>query len=57
MAKIEVAHARLFKRVFVCKRCGTKIKAQPRKIAEGKVKCRKCKSSTFRPKSKKTGKG
>ncbi len=57
MAKIEVAHNRLFKKVFVCKRCGSKIKAQPRKVAEGKIKCRKCKSRALRPKSKKTGKG
>ncbi|MCL6500597.1 MAG: 50S ribosomal protein L40e [Candidatus Pacearchaeota archaeon] len=57
MAKIEAAHARLFKGVFVCRRCGSKIRAHARKIAEGKVKCRKCKSRALRPKSKKTGKG
>lgn len=53
MAKIEAAHKRIFKDVFVCKRCGAKIKAQARKMAEGKVKCRKCRSSALRPKSKK----
>lgn len=56
MVKIEAAHARLFKRIFVCKRCSTKIRADPRKIAEGKIRCRKCKSSAFRPKSKKLAK-
>lgn len=56
MAKIEAAHARLFKRVFVCKRCSIKIRADPRKIAEGKIRCRKCQGSAFRPKSKKLSK-
>ena len=49
MAKIPAAQARLFKNVFVCKKCGTKIKAEPKKILEGKVKCRKCKKKAFRP--------
>lgn len=53
MAKIEAAHTRLFKEVFICRRCSSKIKAQARKIAEGKIKCRKCKSRALRPKSKK----
>ncbi|UZE93775.1 MAG: 50S ribosomal protein L40e [Candidatus Pacearchaeota archaeon] len=57
MAKIEAAYSRIFKEVFVCKRCGAKIKAQSRKVAEGKVRCRKCKSTALRPKSKKTSKG
>ena len=53
MAKIEAAQARLFKRMFICKRCSSKIKADPRKIAEGKIRCRKCRGKVFRPKSKK----
>ncbi len=53
MAKIEAAHARIFKEIFVCKKCGAKIRAQARKVAEGKIKCRKCKSKALRPKSKK----
>lgn len=56
MAKIEAVHARLFKGIFVCKNCSSKIRADPRKIAEGKIKCRKCKGSVFRPKSKKRAK-
>ena len=56
MVKVEAAHTRLFKNVFVCKKCGAKIRADPRKVAEGKVRCRKCKSTALRPKSKKTGK-
>jgi len=53
MGKIEAAHARIFKNVFVCRRCGSKIKTRSRKIAEGKARCRKCKSLALRPKSKK----
>ncbi|UCD21169.1 MAG: hypothetical protein JSW08_01320 [archaeon] len=56
MAKIKAAQDRLFRNIFVCKKCGTKIKAQPKKIAEGKVRCRKCKRNAFRPKKKKSGK-
>ncbi len=53
MAKIPAAQTRLFKNVFVCKKCGTKIKSDPKKILEGKVKCRKCKRKAFRPIKKK----
>jgi ribosomal protein L40E len=53
MAKIPEASNRLFKNVFVCKRCQLKIRADPQKILKGKVKCRKCKKSAFRPLKKK----
>lgn len=53
MGKIEAIQARLFKRIFICKNCNAKIRADSKKIAEGKIKCRKCKSSVFRPKSRK----
>lgn len=56
MAKIEAAQTRLFKGIFVCKRCGHKMKALPSKIAEGKVRCRKCKGNVLRPKRKKAAK-
>ena len=46
--KIPEAQNRMFKNVFVCKNCRSKIKANPRKIIEGKVKCRKCKKRDFR---------
>jgi formylmethanofuran dehydrogenase subunit E len=51
--KIPAAQARLFKNVFVCKNCGSKKRADARKIIEGKVKCRKCKGKAFRPLRKK----
>jgi ribosomal protein L40E len=53
MAKIEEASNRLFKNIFVCKNCQTKVKSEPQKILKGKVKCRKCKKKSFRPLKKK----
>ncbi|PIN92324.1 50S ribosomal protein L40e [Candidatus Pacearchaeota archaeon CG_4_9_14_3_um_filter_31_7] len=53
MVKIASAQARLFKNIFVCKKCGTKMRAQSRKIVEGKIKCRNCGKKAFRPKRKK----
>jgi len=53
MAKIPEAQKRLFKNIFVCKKCQTKIRADPQKILKGKVKCRKCKKKAFRPLKKK----
>jgi len=52
-AKIPEAQNRLFKNVFVCKKCQTKIRAEPQKILKGKIKCRKCKKRAFRPLRKK----
>ncbi len=46
--KIPAAQSRLFKDIFVCKNCGTKRRANARKIMEEKVKCRRCNSKTFR---------
>ncbi len=53
MAKIPEAQARLFKNIFVCKNCKSKIRAAPIKILNGKVKCRKCQKKAFRPLKKK----
>lgn len=53
MAKIAAAQARLFKNIFVCKKCSTKIKAESRKVSIGKIRCRKCGGKAFRPKRKK----
>ncbi|MEM4230270.1 MAG: hypothetical protein QXF25_00090 [Candidatus Pacearchaeota archaeon] len=46
--KIPTAQERLFKNVFVCRNCSLKIRADPKKIVEGKVRCRKCKKRAFR---------
>ena len=53
MAKIIEAQNRLFKNVFVFKNCHAKLRSDPLKILEGKVKCRKCKKKSFRPIKKK----
>lgn len=54
MAKFPEAAGRLFRNVYVCKKCKTKIKAQPLKILGKKVSCRRCQGKNFRPiKSKK----
>jgi hypothetical protein len=53
MAKIKEAQNRMFKDIFVCKNCQTKIRADPQKIIKGKVRCRKCKKRAFRPLKKK----
>ena len=53
MAKIAEAQNRMFKNVFVCKNCQSKIRADSQKILKGKVKCRKCHQRNFRPLKKK----
>jgi len=47
--KLPATQARLFKNMFVCKNCKAKLRADPRKILEGKVRCRKCGKRAFRP--------
>lgn len=53
MAKILEAQNRIFKNVFVCKNCQSKMRVAPQKVLEGKVKCRKCRKRAFRPLRKK----
>ncbi|MBS3072943.1 hypothetical protein J4477_03865 [Candidatus Pacearchaeota archaeon] len=53
MAKLQAAQNRLYKNLFLCKNCGAKIKVDPKKILEGKVKCRRCKKKKFRAPRKK----
>ncbi|HDD45865.1 MAG TPA: 50S ribosomal protein L40e [Candidatus Aenigmarchaeota archaeon] len=43
------AEERLFKRVFICMKCGARIRADVVKVKAGKVKCRKCKRKQLRP--------
>jgi len=52
-AKIPAAQTRLFKDIFVCKNCSTKMRAGARRIIEGKIRCRKCSGKLFRQKRKK----
>lgn len=51
--KIPEAQNRLFKNIFVCKKCQSKIRTEHLKVLAGKVKCRKCKGKSFRPLKKK----
>jgi DNA replicative helicase MCM subunit Mcm2 (Cdc46/Mcm family) len=51
--KIPAAQNRLYKNAFVCKVCKHKMKVEPLKIIAGKVRCRKCKGTDFRPVRKK----
>jgi ribosomal protein L40E len=44
------ATSRIFHRVFVCRVCKSKIRADIAKVRAGKVKCRKCGSRALRPK-------
>jgi len=50
--KIEAVTKRLYDRVYVCMRCNAKIRADAKKVKEGKIKCRKCFSKDLRLKSK-----
>ncbi|MBU1136259.1 MAG: hypothetical protein KJ559_02010 [Nanoarchaeota archaeon] len=51
--KIPAAQQRMFRNVFICKCCKSKIRADPKKIIEGKITCRKCKKRAFRTVRKK----
>ena len=42
------AMARLYYRVFVCRVCKSKIRADPAKVRARKIKCRKCGSRALR---------
>ena len=50
MVKFHEAQVRLYKNVFVCRVCKSKIRADPAKVRIGKIKCRKCGSRYLRPK-------
>lgn len=47
--KFDEAVGRLFRGVFVCKKCKSKMRAEIRKILQKKIKCRKCGARVFRP--------
>ncbi|MAG38907.1 50S ribosomal protein L40e [Candidatus Woesearchaeota archaeon] len=53
MAKFPEAEARLFKNVFVCKKCKSKIRAPSLKVYAEKINCRKCGSKALRSIKKK----
>jgi len=43
---------RIYNRVFVCRKCKSKIRTDYSRVRDKKVKCRKCGSQDFRPKRK-----
>jgi len=49
MASFPEAEARLFKNVYVCRKCESKIKIPISKVLAGKGVCRKCNSKQLRP--------
>ena len=53
MVKFPEADRRMFKNIFVCRRCKTKIRASHMKILAGKVSCRKCGGKALRAVRKK----
>jgi formylmethanofuran dehydrogenase subunit E len=53
MAKIAAAQARLFKNIFICKDCSSRIRTDSLRVMNGKVSCRKCKGKSLRPIRKK----
>jgi len=46
--KFPETEKRLFHRVFICMKCGARIRSDLIKVKSGKVKCRKCKSKELR---------
>lgn len=48
MAKFPEAVARIFYKVFVCKKCKKKIRGNVLKIVQGKIACPRCGSRAFR---------
>ena len=48
MAKFEQAQNRLYKNMFVCKKCKHKQKSTMQKVLRGEILCRKCGSKAFR---------
>ena len=53
MAKLPATQARIFKNIFICKNCKSRIRSDPLKILQGKISCRKCQKKAFRPIKKK----
>mgnify|MGYP000057315635 CR=1 FL=1 len=50
MARFKENIERLYSGVFVCRKCKTKIRADPLKVRLKKVKCRRCDSKALRVK-------
>jgi len=53
MVTFPEAQERLYKNIFVCRKCKSKIRAPTIKVIKGIINCRKCKSKALRPIRKK----
>ena len=49
MVKFPEAQARIYRNVFVYRRCKLKLRSPNMKILAGKVKCKKCGGRALRP--------
>jgi len=49
LVKFPEAQARIYRNVFVCRRCKLKLRSPNMKILAGKVKCKKCGGRALRP--------
>jgi len=50
--KIPEAMNRMYKNIFICKNCKSRVRADPRRIMSSKVRCRKCGYDQLRAKVK-----
>lgn len=48
MVRFEEAEKRLFRGIFICKKCKSKIRAPIMKVLQNKVACRKCGDKALR---------
>ncbi|MEK6904485.1 MAG: 50S ribosomal protein L40e [Nanoarchaeota archaeon] len=56
MVKFPEASARLFKNIFVCRRCKTKMRTTSQRIIHKEILCRRCGGKAFRAIKKGTAK-
>lgn len=48
MAKFEATMSRLYRRIFVCKKCKSKLRTDAARVTAGTAKCRTCGGKSFR---------
>ncbi|MBN1275716.1 50S ribosomal protein L40e [Candidatus Woesearchaeota archaeon] len=53
MAKFPEAEARMFKNMFVCRKCKSRIRTTNLRVLAGKTSCRKCGGKALKPVRKK----
>jgi len=53
MVKFPEAEARLFRGIFICRKCKSRIRTSNMKVLQGKISCRKCGSDELRAIKKK----